>query len=81
MKRRKRSKSQRHADAAEAARLSREHVSQGMDEEALGDVTIEELREFLEADLVDVPVDPQFKERLRERLWDLVKNRASRPRH
>jgi len=52
-----------------------------MDEEALGDVTIEELREFLEADLVDVPVDPQFKERLRERLWDLVKNRTSRPRH
>jgi len=45
-------------------------------EEALSDFSIDELREFLEADLVDVPVDPGFKERLREKLWALVKERA-----
>ena len=52
-----------------------------MQEDALSDVTIEELREFLEADLFDVPVDPEFREQLRERLWDLVKSRAPRPRN
>ena len=51
---------------------------QEMVEEALQDFSIDELREFLEADLLDVPVDPEFKERLRERLWDLV--RANAPR-
>jgi hypothetical protein len=48
-----------------------------MVEEALADFSIDELREFLEADLVDVPVDPEFKERLRERLWDLVRANAA----
>lgn len=44
--------------------------------EALTDFSIDELREFLEADLVDVPVDPEFKQRLREQLWALVQERA-----
>ena len=60
-------------------------TSGGMD---VGDGALEcsldELREFLEADLVDVPVDLEFKERLRSRLWDLVevrnRMRASRAR-
>jgi hypothetical protein len=39
------------------------------------DVTAEELREFLAADGLDVPFDPEFKERLREQLWTLVRNR------
>lgn len=34
--------------------------------------TMDELREFLEADLIDVRADPEFKERLRRKLWDLV---------
>jgi hypothetical protein len=42
-----------------------------MDEGAM-DFTIEELREFLEGDLSDAPVDPGFKERLRRKLWDMV---------
>jgi hypothetical protein len=46
--------------------------------------SLDELREFLEADLVDVPVDLEFKECLRSRLWDLVqarnRMRASRAR-
>ena len=50
-----------------------------MDEAAM-DFTLDELREFLEADLLDVPVDPEFKERLRQRLWALVSSRAAQRR-
>lgn len=52
-----------------------------MFEDALTEFTIDELREFLEADLLDVSVDPEFKERLRERLWELVKARSPRSSH
>ena len=56
-----------------------------MDLSAMGEVvtefSVEELREFLEADLIDVPVDPEFKERLRDRLWAQVRRRAPRSRH
>ena len=45
---------------------------QVMTDEAMADFTIEELREFLQADSLDVPVDPAFKERLRRKLWELV---------
>lgn len=41
------------------------------------DFTMDELREFLEADLLDVEVDPEFKERLRKRLWALMSARAA----
>lgn len=41
------------------------------------DFTAEELREFLAADLLDVPVDPAFKERLKRRLWRLLQEQAS----
>jgi len=34
-----------------------------------------ELREFLAADLLDVEADPVFKERLRQKLWRLVRAR------
>jgi SMC interacting uncharacterized protein involved in chromosome segregation len=47
-----------------------------MMEDILTDFSIDELREFLEADLVDVKVDPEFKERLRKQLWDLVQDLA-----
>ena len=47
-----------------------------MMEDILSDFSIDELREFLEADLVDVKVDPEFKERLRKQLWDLVQDHA-----
>ena len=39
------------------------------------DVSADELSEFLAADLLDVPVDPEFKEALRERLWEMVRLR------
>ena len=50
-----------------------------MSDDVLTDFSIDELREFLEADLVNVDVDPEFKERLRKQLWDLVQDRARGP--
>lgn len=51
-----------------------------MTEEAMSDFTIEELREFLQGDSLDVPVDPVFKERLRQRLWELVQEQIRQRR-
>ena len=45
-------------------------------DDSLMDFSLDELREFLEADLVEVRADPEFKERLRRRLWDLVRERS-----
>ena len=39
------------------------------------EATLEELEEFLEADRAPVQADPHFKERLRERLWEIVRQR------
>jgi hypothetical protein len=39
------------------------------------DFSVEELREFLEADRHPVHADPAFKERLRRRLWELLRFR------
>ena len=54
-------------------------VSEGRDpgvvDEGVLDCSLDELREFLEADLVDVPVDLEFKQSLRRKLWDLVQVR------
>lgn len=44
-----------------------------LDEDDL-DFPMEELQEFLSADLFDVPADPTFKEGLREKLWELVQS-------
>jgi hypothetical protein len=52
------------------------------DESAMEDVmtefTVDELREFLEADFVRVDADPEFKERLRRRLWEMVRTQSRR---
>ncbi len=47
----------------------------GLVSEEMMDFTMDELREFLEADHLDVRADPVFKERLRDKLWDLVQSR------
>ena len=49
-----------------------------IDEDAM-EFTAEELRECLEGDRLDVRADPEFKERLRHMLWEMV--RARRPQH
>ena len=51
---------------------------ESMDEGAV-EFSMDELREFLEGDRLDVRADPEFKERLRRKLWDLVLKRARRP--
>lgn len=43
--------------------------------------TVEELREFLEGDVLNVRADPEFKERLRRTLWDMVRARRPQPRY
>ena len=55
--------------------MSGQREEMTMDETSM-DFTMEELREFLEADNLDVPVDPAFKERLRRTLWDMLRRRA-----
>jgi hypothetical protein len=47
-----------------------------MMDDALVEVTADELREFLEADTLGVRADPAFKERLRRELWEIVRSRA-----
>lgn len=41
------------------------------------EVDPEELRDFLAADLLEVEADPVFRERLRHKLWKLVRSRRS----
>lgn len=60
---------------------STEDVSESDWQDILGDPTDfdpDELREFLAADLMDVPTRPGFKERLRRKLWLMVKLRYGR---
>lgn len=55
--------------------LMRQQYGSGEVDEAAMEYSLDELREFLEADLVDVPVDLEFKRTLREKLWELVQAR------
>jgi hypothetical protein len=51
-------------------------ISEGVSLDAAAlDCSLDELQEFLEADLVDVKIDREFKECLRSRLWDMVQLR------
>ena len=49
-------------------------IGEEVDEGVL-ECSLEELAEFLEADLIDVPVDLEFKQTLRNKLWGLVRTR------
>ncbi len=42
------------------------------------EITMDELREFLEADLGGATADPKFKEELRQTLWDLLQRKNDR---
>jgi hypothetical protein len=41
------------------------------------EVSLAELREFLETDQLDVRADPKFKEELRRKLWELLESSRS----
>jgi len=60
---------------ADLETLMRQQHGSGEVDEAAIECSLDELREFLEADLVDVPVDLEFKRNLRDKLWDLVQTR------
>lgn len=60
---------------------SRREREQTVIDEIAGEFTTEELQEFLEADLQPVRADPEFKEALRSRLWDLVQRQHGRSEH
>jgi hypothetical protein len=46
--------------------------------ESSREITMDELREFLEADLFGATADPEFKEELRQTLWDFLQSRTDR---
>jgi hypothetical protein len=46
-------------------------------EEVSPEFTTEELEDFLKADHLPVQADPDFKERLREELWDMVQGQST----
>ena len=71
MKRRQR----RVSAGGQSSEMSLKRDEETMDESMM-DFTMKELREFLEADLLDVHADPEFKERLRRKLWQIVQTRA-----
>lgn len=54
-------------------------VAEGIEVAESAAYTIEELREFLEADGAEDLADPEFKEQLRQRLWEMVQRRSGRP--
>ena len=66
----------------DSSRLNAPDVStsslSGEAEESVVEHSLEELAEFLQADLAEIPADLEFKRTLREKLWDLVemRNRA-----
>ncbi len=46
-------------------------------EDGAMEFTMDELREFLEADLLGDRADPEFKERLRRQLWEMLRARRA----
>ena len=68
----------REGPAKESAGAIAKSEREALNEDMM-DFTMDELREFLEADHFDLRADPEFKERLREKLWDLVQSKLRRP--
>ena len=42
------------------------------------EIAMDELRQFLEADLFGATADPKFKEQLRQTLWDFLQSKTDR---
>jgi hypothetical protein len=68
----------RAARGGESFEMTGDRSRRAMNEGAM-EFTVEELREFLEGDVLNVRADPEFKERLRRTLWDMVRARRSQP--
>lgn len=63
---------------AEGTELGSADVAEGIDVTDGATFTSEELHEFLEADAAGDLADPEFKERLRLKLWEMVQRNAGR---
>ena len=61
--------------AGRAAEATREA---GVIDEIAAEFSTEELLEFLEADLLPVEADPEFRERLKSELWTLLQGLAKK---
>lgn len=59
--------------------MTRDRNGRPMNEDAM-EFTLEELREFLHGDVLGVRADPEFKERLRRVLWEMVRERRPQQR-
>ncbi len=54
---------------------SQKPMQEATEEEINAEFSDDELQEFLEGDSHDVKADPAFKERLRRKLWEIVRSR------
>ena len=63
------------AQGDQSSRKPTQDVNEEMDAELSTEFSDEELQEFLEGDGLDVRADPAFKERLRRKLWEIVRGR------
>jgi hypothetical protein len=63
------------AGIASGSEMGSAEVAEDADVSETVTFTSEELREFLEADTAGDLADPEFKERLRQRLWDMLRRR------
>ena len=50
----------------------------GFMDEQLTEAMADELRDFLDADVTNVRADSDFKEKLRTKLWDVVRSNAQK---
>jgi len=67
-------------EKAEADQLSPKPIQEAneeMDAELNVEFSDDELQEFLEGDQLEVSADPAFKERLRRKLWEIVRGRMA----
>lgn len=61
---------------ADGRQREEDREQEAVAEQIPADFTSDELREFLEADGLEISADPAFKERLRRSLWEMVRRNA-----
>jgi hypothetical protein len=52
-----------------------EKVGPSLSSELDEEISLDELRDFANGDLTGLPVDLEFKRRLRDRLWEILSQR------
>jgi len=62
-------------EADQSSQQPMQEANDEMNAELSAEFSDEELQEFLEGDGLEVRADPAFKERLRRKLWEIVRSR------